>query len=314
MDKSIKRPLVSVIIPVYNTEDYVEIAVRSILNQSITDLELILVDDGSTDKSLQILKSLADEDGRIILISQPNQGQSVARNRALQEAKGEYLYFMDSDDILKEEALEECLLMAQRASYDLIFFDAEIFTDMEGFDLGFDYRRLHKLEQRDYTGAESIDIMIDKGIFRVSPCLYIVKREYFNERGLKFYPGIIHEDELFTPLLFIDAKKVGFIDKQFFRRRLRPDSVMTKPFAKRNKIGYMTVLKGLKEEIDIREDKLKRSILIKLFKSIINALLYKLHTEPFGVRVDFFASVFFTYYRYINPRSVFILFFKKHLK
>ena len=102
MDKN----LVSVIIPLYNTEEFVEEAVRSIMCQTLREIEIIVINDGSTDNSLSIIKRLADEDKRIRIYTQYNQGPSVTRNKGYEYTQGKYVYFMDSDDYLEPEALE----------------------------------------------------------------------------------------------------------------------------------------------------------------------------------------------------------------
>lgn len=97
---------VSVIIPVYNTELYVRQTIQSILGQTLHDIEIITVDDGSTDNSLSILSELAEQDHRIKIFAHKNQGVSVARNIGLEQASGEFIYFMDSDDLLEKDTLE----------------------------------------------------------------------------------------------------------------------------------------------------------------------------------------------------------------
>ena len=104
LNQSIK---VSVIVPVYNVERYLPKSILSIINQTLKEIEIILIDDGSTDSSLSIMKELAKEDSRIKIFSQPNHGQSVARNIGLVNSRGKYIYFFDSDDILEEKTLEE---------------------------------------------------------------------------------------------------------------------------------------------------------------------------------------------------------------
>ena len=98
---------ISVIVPVYNCEDYLEESIRSILNQSFNDIEIICVDDGSTDDSLNILKELSKQDTRLKVYTQENQGASVARNNALEKASGDYIYFFDADDYAVEDCLEK---------------------------------------------------------------------------------------------------------------------------------------------------------------------------------------------------------------
>ena len=102
------NPKVSVIIPVYNTEAYVEQTLRSIMGQTLRDIELIVINDGSTDGSLSALERIATGDDRIRLYTQPNKGLSQTRNAGIDRARGEFIYFMDSDDLLEPDALERC--------------------------------------------------------------------------------------------------------------------------------------------------------------------------------------------------------------
>lgn len=122
-------PKVSVIIPVYNTEEYLEKCLYSIVNQTLNEIEIICVDDGSTDNSLQILKKYAENDNRIKVITQENSGAAVARNNGIDNAKGEYLYFIDSDDYVDLSFLEKMynqsidtdsdICLCQRTDYDM---------------------------------------------------------------------------------------------------------------------------------------------------------------------------------------------------
>ena len=116
---------VSVIIPVYNTELYVRQTIQSILGQTLHDIEIITVDDGSTDNSLSILSELAEQDHRIKIFAHKNQGVSVARNIGLEQASGEFIYFMDSDDLLEKDTLEICYQKCLDEQLDFVFFDAE---------------------------------------------------------------------------------------------------------------------------------------------------------------------------------------------
>ena len=104
---------VSVVIPVYNTEKYVREAIESIIHQSLKELEIIIINDGSTDGSPEILKEISNTDHRIQVYTQTNQGQSTARNFGISHARGKYIYFMDSDDLLEEDALEACYLKCE---------------------------------------------------------------------------------------------------------------------------------------------------------------------------------------------------------
>ena len=120
---------VSVIIPVYNTELYIRQTILSILGQTLHDIEIIAVDDGSTDNSLSILSELAEQDHRIKVFAHRNQGVSVARNIGLGQASGEFIYFMDSDDLLKKYTLEICYQKCLDEQLDFVLFDAEAFCE-----------------------------------------------------------------------------------------------------------------------------------------------------------------------------------------
>lgn len=98
-----KKPLISIIIPVYNTEKYIEECINSLLNQSLKEIEIICINDGSTDNSLNLLKDFEQKDPRIIVISKENSGPANARNIGLNSASADYIYFMDSDDYISNK-------------------------------------------------------------------------------------------------------------------------------------------------------------------------------------------------------------------
>ena len=122
------QPKVSVVIPVYNTADYLRETLNSICDQTLKELEIILLNDGSTDDSMSIIEDFAARDSRIQYHVQPNQGLSVARNQAIRYSTGKYIYFMDSDDILDWTALQKCYLTCEEDNLDFVFFDAEPIT------------------------------------------------------------------------------------------------------------------------------------------------------------------------------------------
>ena len=113
-------PLVSVIVPVYKTEKFIHRCIGSVLNQTYSNWEMILVDDGSPDACGQICDSYAEKDGRIHVIHQENQGLSAARNAGIKICKGEWIYFLDSDDFIVEDALEKMIFFSKSGTYDII--------------------------------------------------------------------------------------------------------------------------------------------------------------------------------------------------
>ena len=123
----IQKKAVSVIIPIYNTGKYLKQCMDSIINQSLKGIEIICVNDGSTDNSLDILKEYSN----IKIINQKNQGLSIARNTGLKYANGEYIYFCDSDDFLQLDALENLYLFAKHNNLDVLYFDGIAFFESE---------------------------------------------------------------------------------------------------------------------------------------------------------------------------------------
>lgn len=235
----------SVIIPVFNTEKYLEQSVLSIINQSLTDIEIIIVNDGSTDSSLDIIQKLAKQDNRIQIISNHNNGLSIARNSGIYRATGEYIYFFDSDDLLDKNTLELCYHKCKQNQLDFIFFDADVFTDDEISTSNFNYIRSDKYEDITYSGINILEKQLSSGGYRSSSCLNFINRKFLNDIQLYFYPKIVHEDELFTFILYLRARRVGLYKKTFFHRRIRKDSIMTTTFGDKNIIGYLTVCREL---------------------------------------------------------------------
>ena len=125
---------ISVIIPVYNVGEFLNEAISSLLNQTFTDFELICVNDGSKDNSLEILEKFSEIDPRVIVIDKENGGCGSARNRALDEAKGEYIYFFDPDDYILPNAFEELYKNITDNNSDLVLFKIAMFIDGEPID------------------------------------------------------------------------------------------------------------------------------------------------------------------------------------
>ena len=169
------KPKVSVVIPVYNTEKYLEATLQSIRNQTCCEIEIIVIDDGSTDCSAEIVRGAADEDGRIVLVSQPNRGLSLARNAGIARASGEFVYFMDSDDLLEKDALETCYRKCTEQRLDFVIFDAKAFSD-EGADIpGIRYERTQGMRDRVYDGRELLALLLREGRYLPSACLSFVR-------------------------------------------------------------------------------------------------------------------------------------------
>ena len=308
---SIKNNIkVSVIVPVYNVERYLRKSILSIINQTLKETEIILIDDGSTDGSLSIMKELANKDTRIKIFSQPNHGQSIARNIGLVNAIGEYIYFFDSDDILEEKTLEECYHKCQSQELDFLFFDADVFSD-DNISIGTTtYNRTDKFIDKTYTGIELLKQQFANDSYSASVCLTFIKKKYLDSINLYFYPRIIHEDELFALLLYLKAKKIGLINKIYFHRRVRPNSTMTTTFSTKNVIGYLTVCRELKHilsQYDISSN--EKEIIKQRISLLLSSTLHKLPILPISEQKIYEHFIKKEFHSFLNKRMTIKLFF-----
>ena len=194
------EPKISVIIPVYNAQDYLMECIESVLKQSYQDFEVICIDDGSSDRSGEILKKFAEKDKRVIIITQNNKGVSIARNKGIQQAKGKYIYFLDSDDYIEEDALEICSQALEKKALDAVYFDTIAFGE-EDFSIEFiEEKNRYYARNHDYpaiyTGEELLCKLIENHEYTCNVGKQIIRRELLTDNNIIFYDGITHEDEL----------------------------------------------------------------------------------------------------------------------
>ena len=162
-------PEVSIIIPVYNNEKYIEKCIHSVLNQTFGELEIIAVNDGSTDESGKILKNLEREDVRIILLEQNNQGVAAARNLGVKKSTGKYITFVDGDDYLKNDYIEKMYDLAEKESLDMVI-SGLTYVDESG-------KELNKIIPGVYKRLEN-----EEWTFRISAvCSHLYRRELWTK-------------------------------------------------------------------------------------------------------------------------------------
>ena len=253
---------VSVIIPVYNTEKYLEECLESVVAQSLRDIEVICVNDGSTDGSLNILNRYAEKDSRVKVYSQENQGLSVTRNNGAKKAVGEYIYFFDSDDVLAQNALRDFYEKAKSGELEAVFCDGSSFSDdeeeckdeVEKYKTY--YTRTHEYPDV-CTGPQMFVQMLKNNEYRMNCALHMVKREYFLDKELWFEPGIVQEDNLYMFSCMLQAKRVGYIHEAYYNRRVRKNSIMTSKKAFKNTYGYFVCylkMKKLWQKLELSEE------------------------------------------------------------
>lgn len=239
------EPLVSIIIPVYNVEAYLRECLNSVVTQTYQNLEIICVNDGSTDDSFIILEEFAQQDARIRVVNQVNQGLSCARNAGTNVATGEYIYFLDSDDAIYAELIERCLETLANHTVDIVTFDAEVINEL-GQAVRERYSRENILPKNKVLSGVDFLAIESKVSLQTSVPTYFFKHNVLRQNNLAFYPQMTHEDVLFHfQLLALKSIKIFYLSERLYRRRMRADSIMTTKFSIRNIEGYLRVYKEL---------------------------------------------------------------------
>lgn len=254
-------PKFSIIIPVHNVEKYLKKCLDSVMKQNFKDYEVLVIDDGSTDKSKSIAKKFP-----ITLIESNHVGVSEARNIAIKKAKGEYLVFLDSDDWWDKELLDK-LNESSSNNPDLIRFQMRTVTD-QGEKT--DYK---EASFKNKTGVEAFTLFT-KFHFVDAACCYAIKRSYYEKEKFKFAKGRIHEDFGLMPLIIMKANCVNCISYVGYNYFRRSESIMNNPdydWIKRKVADCYYHYFFLLEEID------KTTLDSRVFKSFVaNTLILKI--------------------------------------
>lgn len=231
--KVYNKPLLSIIIPVYNVEDYIRQCIDSILTQTYREFEIILVDDGSIDKCSSICDEYALADGRVKVIHKENGGLSDARNTGIHKALGEYLLFIDGDDFIEKNSLEKIVKAFKSESYpDILFLNALLYYN-DGRILQYG----NKLKN-EYFNGKSKDFVLkqlsSRGQFHVSACLKAVKRTLILKNHIFFEKGIVGEDVDYSIKLYLIADTYSYLDIiYYYYRQERTGSIMASNDSKR---------------------------------------------------------------------------------
>lgn len=237
----VEELLVSIIVPVYNVEQYIDKCIRSILCQSYHNLEIIIIDDGSTDKSGYICDEFARQDERIIVYHQENKGVSFSRNIALDICKGDWILFVDSDDCINKSTVQECMaFIFERPELDIIHFDYQNIAEDRNINFSEDLRPNTKYTKNNTEAIlqcfnESGDIVVWNKMY---------KKVLFKQ--MRFPIGKIHEDEFITYKLLYKANVVGYLDCPLYYYRIRKKSIMRSDFNREK----MVLIDAFEERID----------------------------------------------------------------
>lgn len=228
-------PLISIIVPVYNVEEYIYECIKSIQNQTYTNLEILVINDGTKDKSIDVIKFLIDSDPRIKVISQENQGLSAARNTGLDHCSGKYVAMIDSDDTVKPEFISDLYNEIKNGKVDIV---RDSFRDFDGeIPSGW----ISDFNTSKSRGKDVLSEFLDNSTsFVVWSSLYRTK--FLNDNQLRFTNGILLEDGDFTCRAYMRATYVKTINKSNYKYRIRPGSILTTNNAEKMSRSEMIVI------------------------------------------------------------------------
>ena len=222
------KPKISVIIPIFNVQNFLILCLDSIVNQTLKEIEIICVNDGSTDDSLSILLNYSKRDNRIMIINQRNRGLSEARNTGVKFSNGEFIYFIDSDDLLVPNALFELYTYGTKYNLDVVYFRFFLFKNQINLPKNENYNNSkYTLNRKNIMTGQSLFVKLRKTRnYNPSACIAFFRKQFYINNRLSFYPGILHEDELFSITAILLAKRTTFINKKYYYYRMHQNSIM----------------------------------------------------------------------------------------
>lgn len=262
-----KNPILSVIVPVYNVERYIQECMNSLINQTIEDIEIIVVNDGSKDRSIEIVREI--NDSRIRILNKINGGLSSARNFGLENANGKYITFVDSDDfIILKTAYKEMVELCERYNLDIVVGNVNRYYDENKI---IPMNTANKIFNRNIVSSEEyFQYSVNKKRIFAPVWQSIYKKDLIIKNGLFFKEGILHEDELFSPQVIIKSNRIGLYNKNFYNYRQRQGSIMNSEDNRKKRVSDMN--KVCCELNDIC-DNLQNDICKKSLQNYISFLL-----------------------------------------
>jgi glycosyltransferase involved in cell wall biosynthesis len=250
------KPKVSIIVPVYNVSKYLKKCLDSVINQTLKDIEIIVVNDCSPDPlDDEICKEYVKKDNRIKYIKhKKNLGPGGARNTGIKNAKGKYIQFVDSDDQLELNAIKTLYTKAEENNLDMVMFNMRpqlLTATSKDF---YNELKIYYHRSREYSdvlsGPEMFSKMTKNKDYLPSPTIYMLKLSFLKKNKLCFYEGIIHEDNLFTIKVLLLADRVSHINKELYTRNIRNNSIMTQRVGIEKIEGYFVCIKEILEFIN----------------------------------------------------------------
>ena len=219
-------PKISVILSAYNEEKFIEKAIESVTNQTLRDIEIILINDGSTDKTLEIINGYAKDDSRIKVIDQENIGLGASRNKGMKMVQGEYVTFLDGDDWFTLDAFETAYNEAKSKDTDITMYQMINYDDETGRIYENDWFNLNNLDESFddvvFSPEKTKDFLFD---LSVSSCQKIYRNSFLKSIDASFPEGIYFEDMPFFFYVYLKAERISIIRRHFYYRRKHDASI-----------------------------------------------------------------------------------------
>ncbi|SKB46620.1 glycosyltransferase [Maribacter arcticus] len=282
----------SIIIPLYNKEKYIERCLQSLLNQGLAsnDYEIIIVDDGSKDSSVDAVNTYAKKNGivNIKLIQQINQGPSAARNNGLLEAKGDYIYFLDADDLLSKHALSYLITLSKENDLDILEFDTKEIE--EGKLSGLPDSSLFDTKEIKVSVMEGKSFIAEYDL-RNQAWRYLIKRKFLLDTDILFLVDMrAYEDLIFTASVFLLAKRISKVSVDAHRYIKVAGSIVTSKNPEKNLEFILGMVKAV-EELDnlikkYDESKENNALVINKLKAKQQAVVYALLIRAFKYKLN----------------------------
>lgn len=288
---SIKPPCVSIVVPIYNSENTLKQCLDSLLSQTFSDIEIVCINDDSKDKSQKIIEEYMRKDSRVKLVTQKHSGRALTRNKGRYLARGEYIIFMDSDDYAKSDMIEKLYKNAKEYNSDIVLFSLTNWNSktMEFLDEEYPLKEFSDdYDNRSFTPSETYNIL-----FRVSPnpLNKMFRREFLEKKNIIFKKGVNYEEYLYFLQAYVYAQNISILRLPLLVHRINDKNIFKNDIKKLDIFKIMKLEKEflvknkLYKELKYQFKKAKRNILIDFYYSI----------KSHRIKLIYFWKLFFTY-------------------
>lgn len=265
----------SIVIPVYNFQKYFLKLLKYLKQQTNTNIEIICIDDGSTDNSLKILQQYAQKDSRVKILTQKNQGAAAARNLGLSIAKGKYVIFLDSDDYFEPDLIEASVKQAEKFNADMVIFKAEVFDDLTGKTSPLNDRisSLKEYQNKTFCYKDMPEDILNS--FLIAPWNKLYRKSFLDKYGFQFQNVKRTNDLLFTSQTLVMAEKIILLDKVLVHYRTGQTKNLQSGNSK-TPLDFYKALYELKRYLD--EKNLYEEVCKSYIKMVLDVIFYNLNS------------------------------------